>query len=49
MAVNREELHRLIDQITDPIELEIAYRAIGSIIKHDEQSLLDARLADGGS
>ena len=38
VAVNREELHRLIDQITDPIELETAYRAIGSIIKHDEQS-----------
>lgn len=38
MAVSREELHHLIDQITDPIELETAYRAIDSIIKHVEQS-----------
>ena len=38
MAVNKEELHRLIDQITDPVELETAYRAIDSIVKHDEQS-----------
>lgn len=38
MAVNKEDLHRLVEQITDPIELETAYRAIDSIIKHDDQS-----------
>jgi len=38
MAVNKEDLYRLIEQITDPIELETAYRAIDSIVKHDDQS-----------
>lgn len=38
MAVNKEDLYRLIEQITDPIELETAYRAVDSIIKHDDQS-----------
>ena len=38
MAVNKEDLHRLVEQITDPIELETAFRAVDSIVKHDDQS-----------
>lgn len=33
MAVTRDELHRLIDQITDPADLEIAYEALRAVIE----------------
>lgn len=38
MAVNKEELHRLVDRIDDPIELESVYAAVKSIIEHDDQA-----------
>lgn len=38
MAINKEKLHRLIDRIDDPIELETAYSAVKSIVEHDDQA-----------
>lgn len=38
MPTSKEELHRLIDRIEDPITLEAAYAAIQSIMKHDDQA-----------
>ncbi|ADG07558.1 hypothetical protein [Kyrpidia tusciae] len=36
MAVTKEELHRLIDQITDPADLEIAYEALRAVVESDQ-------------
>lgn len=38
MAANKEELYRLIDLINDPVDLELASKALHSIIEHDDQS-----------
>lgn len=38
MAVNKGDLYRLIEQLNDPVEIEIVYRAIKSILKHDDQA-----------
>lgn len=43
MAVNKDELHRMIDRIEDPIELRLAFDAIHSIIEgHTEYQDLDS-------
>lgn len=38
MAANKDDLYKLVDQITDPAEIEVAYRALHSIVDHDDQS-----------
>jgi len=38
LAVSKDELHRLVDRIEDPIELESVYAAVKSIIEHDDQA-----------
>lgn len=38
VAVTKEELHKLIERIEDPIELESAYVAVKSIVEHDDQA-----------
>ncbi|ADG06997.1 hypothetical protein [Kyrpidia tusciae] len=35
MAVAKEELHRLVDQITHPADLEIAYEALRAVVESD--------------
>ncbi|MHB1685507.1 MAG: hypothetical protein ACYCYO_22295 [Bacilli bacterium] len=38
MTIDKEDFHRLIDRIEDPIDLETAYMVVKSIVEHDDQA-----------
>lgn len=38
MAVNKDTLHRLIDRLDEPTDIETVYAVVKSLVEHDDQA-----------